>query len=563
MKWIYFSAFFLVLFLIPQLLVFLELFFSHPFRYFLAVGLGVVFYCWLIFKKDGKELPYLLKIIFFGLNLVFFIVWGVALFIGKASGLDGLVHILFIFLGILLVSLTERIFIPYRDKILKFFTKKASTERDGKTDVRNIENFLPKSQGPFNPEDYYEKGMFFLGLENQRPIYLTGRIPHIQVMGTTGSGKTVFIQSFCNQWLLNGGSLVCGDPKFDEFLIFALKKGAKAAGVPCHILDLNSDVRQINFLHGATTRQISSLLESAMGLERTGKASDFYKAKDRKMAKDIAKLVREGDTFESLYREHSKMMLKRAENFEQLFSELADLLAINAPLGIPLKEIVNSGGVIYMYGSMDAQDIKMAQKMMLIRVKQIAEERDRIKETPKNILFVCDEAQNFVSRTFLDAFGAARDKKLTMLLAHQSVSDFKDNESGLDGQATFDRVFENTALKLIYRLQSPDTARVFIEKSCDILVDEEVREVDKSFSLVESTSGGKRVIRQTERPRFDKNMILNLPDSCGIIFSNEVTKMVFTSPVQVTKNYEDLVVQDFGEHESVDETKESNEIFLD
>lgn len=492
----------------------------------------------------------------------FFIVWGIAFVFEKSLLTDVFIHILLIFLGILFIAFLERTFIPYKDKLFKSITKKASTERDGKTDVRKIQDFLPTSQGKFDPEDYYEKGLTFLGLENKNPIYLKGIPPHIHVMGTTGSGKTVFIQSFCNQWLINGGSLVCGDPKFDEYLIFALKKGAKDAGVPCYILDLNSDIRQINLLYGATKRQVRSLLESAMGLERTGKPSDFYKAKDRKMAKDIADLVREGDTFESLYRDHAKTMLKTAENFEQNFSELANLPAINAQQGIPLTEILNTGGVLYMIGSMDAQDIKMVQRMVLIRVKQIAEERDRIKEMPKRILFVCDEAQHFVSRTFLDAFGAARDKGLTMLLAHQSISDFKDSESGLDGQATFERIFENTALKLIYRLQSPETAKVFADKSGDIQVDEEVREVDKSFSLVESTSGGKRVIRQTERPRFDKNMILNLPNSCGIVFSTEVTKMVFTSPVKVTKNYEDLAVHDFGEGKNID-LDESQEIFLD
>lgn len=471
-------------------------------------------------------------------------------------------HIFFIFLGIVFIALLERTFLPYKDRLFKSLTKKASTERDGKTDVRKIQDILPKSQGSFDPERYYEKGMIFLGLENTTPIYIEGNLPHMQVMGSTGTGKTVLIQAISNQWLLNGGSLVCGDPKFDEYLIFALKKGAKDAGVPCYILDLNSDIRQINLLHGATKRQIRSLLECAMGLERSGKPSDFYKAKDRKMAKEISNLAYEGATFESLYRDHAKTMLKIAENFEQNFSELANLPAINAFRGIPLKEIINNGGVLYMIGSMDAQDIKMVQRMILIRVKQIAEERDRIKETPKKILFVCDEAQHFVSRTFLDAFGAARDKGLTMLLAHQSISDFKDNESGLDGQATFERVFENTALKFIYRLQSPETAKVFADKSGDIQIDEDVREVDKSFSLVESTSGGKRVIHQAERPRFDKNMILNLPNSCGIVFSNEVTKMIFTSPVKVTKNYEDLVVHDFGEEKNID-LDESQEIFLD
>jgi hypothetical protein len=49
----------------------LELFFSHPFRYFLALILGGIFYVWMAFKKQGEELSHFFKVLFWGINTLF------------------------------------------------------------------------------------------------------------------------------------------------------------------------------------------------------------------------------------------------------------------------------------------------------------------------------------------------------------------------------------------------------------------------------------------------------------------------------------------------------------
>src|SRR5690606_5370070 len=133
------------------------------------------------------------------------------------------------------------------------------------------------------------------------------------------------------------------DPKNDEYLIHVFKKIADEAGIPLYIIDLTKDIKQFNIFLDANFRQIKSLLEAGFNLERTGKPSDFYKNADRDMAETIASIFKEGDTAESLYREHSKLMKKKAENFEGVFKDLASVTAINAKYGISFKKVVEDG----------------------------------------------------------------------------------------------------------------------------------------------------------------------------------------------------------------------------
>ena len=125
MKWILLAVFVLILLFIPEISSALEVFFSHPFRFALALILGVIFYGWMTFKKEGEELPSFLKILFFGTNGLFFIAWGVAFFFEKAVWADALAHGGFLVLGMLVVALLERFYVPFTEKFLSFFTKKA------------------------------------------------------------------------------------------------------------------------------------------------------------------------------------------------------------------------------------------------------------------------------------------------------------------------------------------------------------------------------------------------------------------------------------------------------
>ena len=151
------------------------------------------------------------------------------------------------------------------------------------------------------------------------------------------------------------------------------------------------------------------------------------------------------------------------------------------------------------------------------------------------ICVVLDELKYHLSRTALEALGAARDKGLHVVMAHQSLADLKDCPKDLEPDAVVGAVFDNTKIKLVYRVEMPETAEIFAEKSGDIGVDVETRLVERSLSLAESVSSERRV-SQTETNLIEKNIFLTLPKRHGVLFGVGLPKMVYTSPYQAQKD---------------------------
>ncbi len=556
MKWILLAVFVLILLFIPEISSALEVFFSHSFRFALALILGMIFYGWMTFKKEGEELPSFLKLLFFGTNGLFFIAWGVAFFFGKARWSDALAHGSFLVLGMLVVALLERLYVPFTEKFLSFFTKKAGTERDHLTDVREVAKEAEKKQDApsFDPSAFYKKGSFFLGLDEKgEPIYWEGDLPHCQVVGTSGAGKGRAIGMIVAQCALARQPCFINDPKDDEYGPAQAKKAADDAGVPYFYMDLRKKIPQINIFSGRTEDQVEELLVAGFELGDKGEASDHYKLADRDMATTVAALYAAGDTARSLFKAHSKLM-KKAEGFHGKFSELARTISINAKRGISLEEVVQKGGVVYIVGSMRNARIIRIQKMILVWLIQQAESRDRIESTPKKILVVLDELKYHISKTALEALGAARDKGLHVLMAHQSLGDLRDCPSDLKPETVIDAVFENAPLKIVYRVQSPETAELFARKSGKILVDVESRQVDKTLGLAQKVK--ERRITQEQSYLYDENEFLYLPKGVGIVFGQGLPQKVSIAPIQVTKSYEAITVQDFGGDDSMDDSAE-------
>ena len=567
MKWIFFGIVILLLLFIPEIENFLEIFFSHPFRFFLAVILGMIFFGWMTFKKEGEELPSFLKVLFFGTNAFFVMVWGVAFFFDKSTIFDALAHGGFLVLGMLLIALFERSYIPFTEKFLSVFTKKAGTERDHLTDVREVAKDAEKQQErpSFNPEDFYESGKFFLGIDenNKEPVYWDNeRFPHCQVTGTTGSGKGVVGGNIVAQCALAGQPCFIFDPKDDEYGPAQAKKSADDAGLPYHYLDLRKRKAQLSIFKGCNQDQLEELLIAGFELGEKGGDSDFYKLADREMAEIISELYKEGDTPQNIFKAHNKIM-EKAEGFRAKFRELARTPSINAVDGLSLEEVVKNGGVVYVVGSMRNARIIRIQKMLLVRLIQIAESRDRIKSQPKRIFVLLDEFKYHISKTALEALGAARDKGLHVLMAHQSLGDLRDCPSDLKPETVIDAVFENALLKIVYRVQSPETAEFFARKSGKILVDIESRQINKTLGLAQKVK--ERRISQEQSYFYDENQILYLPKGVAIVFSEGLPKKISIAPIRVTKNYEAITVQDFAgfiESESVD-LDEAEELILE
>ncbi len=188
-----------------------------------------------------------------------------------------------------------------------------------------------------------------------------------------------------------------------------------------------------------------------------------------------------------------------------------------------------------MIGSIRNSKIITAQRILLIRLYQLAEKRERLKQVPHPIAIYLSKLKYRLSRPALEGLGAARDKGVHIIMDHQSIADLKDCPADLKGDAVVGAVVENAKFKLVYRVMDPDTAEWVARMSGTILVDDEVRKA-KTDAVLTETIDSERTIRQAERFFTDSNMILNLPDFVSFIFTTKTLPSAsLISPIRVKK----------------------------
>lgn len=426
-------------------------------------------------------------------------------------------------------------------------TAKTSLERNKKTDVRDIKKHIPEHALTFDPLKFVNKTKgVFLGLdENKAPSYIEWPAdkpaPHIQVIGTTGAGKGVVLGVIANQFLERGEAVFFCDPKNDEWAPSVMFDAAKRMGKPYHYINLNRpNGAQFNLFEGATVDEAFELFQAGFGLTEKGDASDFYGIADRREAGITAKLMAdEGLTIAEAYEARKDVANDPDSGAEKFFGklrEMAETPSINAKSGgVSLAQVIQDGGCVYIVGSMRNDIVKTAQRILLVRLIQLAESRDRMADELRKICIVLDEVKYHLSRPALEGLGAARDKGVHLVIVHQSLGDLKDCSKDLNPDAVVDAVVENCRIKIGYRLQSPVTAEWFAGMSGIIQVDDESRNVKKNLAQAETIEAG-RSIRQATRFLVDENMLLNLPPSVAVLYGCGLAKFVSIQPLKVTKS---------------------------
>lgn len=461
------------------------------------------------------------------------------------SNLELILFLISSVVGLIVGFFLERKFMDKVNKALAKSTKKSELERDKKTDIRKINTISQTQTETYNPIEYMKKDSdsWFIGLNEQgKPLYFEEKnLPHVEVCGTTGSGKGVVLGVIVSQCIARKEAVFILDPKNDEWLPHVAKAAADEVGEKYNFIDLTADEFQFNLFEDATSSEVEELLIAGFELGDKGQASDFYKIADRKMARFISEQMKYGETAQSLYVQYSAFLEKEAPGFAGKFRELAEITAVNAKSGISLKQIIENGGMAYIVGSMRNTKITRIQKMLLVRLIQVAEKRDRMQGPLRQVCVVLDELKYHLSRTALEALGASRDKGLHVVMAHQSVADLRDCPQDLEPDAVVGAVLENTRIKIVYRVEMPETAEIFAKKSGTILVDDEVRFVERSLSLADQMKPHRHV-KQAERFLVDENMFLSLPHRCCVVFGIGLPKKIYTSPYVAKKTKESIEV---------------------
>jgi len=433
----------------------------------------------------------------------------------------------------------RRLVTPKLNELRAKITKKTKLARNERTDVRTVRELLPMTE-MYNPNDYIDlnKGIFIGLNENKQPQYIPvtdWQKQHADIIGTTGAGKGVASGILLSQSIMCGEGVFVCDPKNDEWAPHLYRQVCEENGKPFYLIDLNKPEYQLDLLADINADQLEELLVAGFSLAEKGDIADFYRIADRRAARICAQDISQFKTIRQLFgSDYVQSINEQVPAFHGKMEELALLNSINASNGLSLTEIFDHGGCCYIIGNMRNGKVISAQRMILVRLLQIAETRDRIKSKPRPIAIFLDELKYHLSRPAMEGLGAARDKGVHIIMAHQSLADLKDCPADLNGDSVVGAVVENTKFKLVYKLQDPETAEWVAKMSGSILVDDETRKVESNDVFVEEMSDD-RTIRQAERYFIDSNMLLNLPEFVCFVYTKDLPKPSLISPIPTTK----------------------------
>lgn len=459
------------------------------------------------------------------------------------------IHVIIACIAPFPVFLLYRLTSPTQDVVKAFFVRKSKLERNRRTDVRSIGLHLPDNRKAFDPRKYFQARKIFIGIgERDEKVLLPLPFRHMQIVGTSGAGKGRLLGALVAQFARAGEFVVVGDPKCDDWLPSVCHSEANAASIAYNVLDLRTSAPpQFNIFADASADQVAELLSVAFGLEEEGSGGpDFYKPGDRAAAQMVARAMQHGDTAESLLYRMRDELADKAENFLNRFAELADLPSANATAGLSLQALMDQGGVLYVVGSMRDPRVRMLQRMLLVRILQMAESRDNIATAPRQVAVILDEAKAWLSSPAMEFLSAARSKGAHVVLSHQSLADLK-TAPGMNPDATVDTVVENCAYKVFYRVQNPETASWIAAMTGEIQVDDEARVFETGLALTEKLSNT-RTVRQAKRFLFDENILLNLPDGWAVLTGDGIPKLVQICHVPTEKSREALRVVSCAVH---------------
>ena len=385
---------------------------------------------------------------------------------------------------------------------------------------------------------------FFFGLDMKgQPIYLDGASARLNkaMPAATRAGKGVTVQMLVPQYALAGDGVFVFDPKRDSKMPRALASFCKRKGLPFQLIDLKYDAPvQVCLFEGLDERQISTLFSAGFDLADTGEMDRVYRLDDRQAAAKVAALAATHNTraLPDMVRLAAiDESITSAKVFWGFLTELAGLPAISAKSGFDLAAPFSKGGIVYVMGDPLDPVVKMAQKMLLVRVLLQIYQRPRFETEQRWINVVLDEFKHLLSVPACDALGMIQDFRGHATLLFQSFGDFA-GVPGINETRVRGAVLDNCKLKMVFQAQNDETAQWASRETCSVPIF--VGTADKAHS--DERSPGQW--RQSEVPAIHANTFKRLPPMTAALILGGESQLVKVSPlVHLTPEFPPIYTQ--------------------
>jgi hypothetical protein len=384
---------------------------------------------------------------------------------------------------------------------------------DGFSDIRDLE------QESFPMVSFYrvtqqaaKKGAVMLGFQSDKRLISISleqfKKNNFQVVGAPGAGKGVFAQQIFAQIWGDVKSFVF-DPKEDPYLTgFFREKGA-------HFIDLRTDSPQLSIFDGAEPREVANCLIEGFSLKAKGAESDVYAVEEQEAIKEIVS-DSIGWDFESL---NSAAGNSKARKSVASFKGLSRLESLSGSES--LESIVQRNKGVYVVFDESDETQKLAAKLIFSRLNQLKKSQ----KLSGHITVFADEFFHLVNRTSVNALGLMRSFGMNFIIAHQSIGDFEDKFSDIEGKAALKRTMDNTQIKIVYR-QGQDAK--FWSEQTGFKTFDEVQSVAESNEVQGAVLSESARISVRQRALFDENDFLMLGESVAVVIGANIARKVKT-----------------------------------
>jgi hypothetical protein len=375
------------------------------------------------------------------------------------------------------------------------------------------------------------KQQFFFGLDDRkRPVYLDAQHARLNkvIPAATRAGKGVSVQMLAPQFASAGDGVFIFDPKRDSKMPRALASYCERHKLPFQLIDLRYDAPpQINLFEGLDARQITMMFSAGFDLADTGEMDRVYRLDDRNAASRTAELAVANDARalpDMVRAALADETIGQAKVFWGFLNELAGLPAISATKGFDMVSPFANGGMVYVMGDPLDPVVKMAQRMLLVRVLMQIYQRPRFEKDQRHICVVIDEFKHLMSVPAADALGMIQDFGGHAMCLFQSMGDLSACR-GMDEKMVRGAILDNCKLKLIFQSQNDETAQWAALETCTKSVF--IESTDKEHDGDRSPGQW----RGAEAPTIHPNTFKKMPPLTAALIVGGESRIVRVSPL--------------------------------
>ena len=377
--------------------------------------------------------------------------------------------------------------------------------------------YLPPSRCRDVRRVYRPRRGLLVGLGRyDRPIWWpsSAERPHVHLIGQTGAGKGVWLQSWAWQLADQGQTVIMIDPKGDTWMPRVLHAAAEAAGLPYTYVDLRAPHAQMNLLARLQPRQLEHVMEAGLGVYRTGSEADVYRGQERHAMVQAVRDWRPGQPVSDWYREVVSAQGTDAKEWAAKVWELARVAAICGDTDAePIADAIDAGGIVYVRGELGVGSVQYAVRCLTRYVMLMARERERDGRRP--VTLVLDEAAESLTAPALDALTQARDWGLHLVLAHTSLGDYDQPHIGASYRRVLETIAANCALRMAYRV-APDDAQWISAQAGECREHREMIETQITAGAAHSLRGSGRRLMESDRPYLPAGITAQLPPGLAL-----------------------------------------------